>query len=320
MYHRIAQPQSDVWEICVSPQNFEQHLQVLKKKGNVVSLHQLAGEVNAERLSKNSIAITFDDGYIDNFTTAKPLLEKYGLPATFFISSGNIETDKEFWWDELENIILFTAHLPGNCKMVINGSLVEYDLKDESFLTEVMRQKHISWKACTETSPTTRAELFHTIWQKLQPLPYPDQQRHLQNIRLWAGLNTSARAGYRSMSANEIKQLAAAPNNLFTIGAHTVTHPALAYHDITFQKNELLENKNLLEKITGKPTDMVAYPYGNYNEATWRVAENLHFKGAFTTEEKTIKKHDHKFSLGRFQVKDISGEQFDQQFKRMGKG
>lgn len=320
MYHRIAKPESDVWEICVSAENFQQHLQVLKKKGNVVPLHQLCNEVNANRFAANTIAITFDDGYIDNFTTAKPLLEKYGLPATFFISSGNIETDKEFWWDELENIILFTERLPGKYNMVINGSLVEYDLKDESFLTEAIRQKHISWKACSEISPTTRAGLFYTIWQKLQLLPYPDQQRHLQKIRLWAGLNTSARAGYRSMSANEIKQLAAASGDLFTIGSHSVTHPALACHDIAFQKNELSDNKNFLEKITGKSTDLLAYPYGNYNEATFSVAEDLHFKAAFTTEEKTIKKHDHKFSLGRLQVKNITGEQFDQQLKRLGKG
>jgi peptidoglycan/xylan/chitin deacetylase (PgdA/CDA1 family) len=99
MYHRIAMPFNDHWELCVSPQHFEQQLQVLTKK-KVVSLQQLTGELHA-----NNIAITFDDGYIDNYTTAKPLLEKYRLPATFFITTGQIEYPASYWWDELARLV-----------------------------------------------------------------------------------------------------------------------------------------------------------------------------------------------------------------------
>lgn len=315
MYHRIATPQSDVWEISVSPQNFEAHLQLLKKMGNVVTLPQLSDDINAKRLKKNSIAITFDDGYIDNFTTAKPLLEKYGLPATFFISTGNTETNKEFWWDELEQIILFTAHLPSQFHMMINETLIIYDLKSEMLLSEQLAEQHIKWKACTQTSPTTRAGLFYDIWQHLKPLPCLNQQQYLQEIRAWAGVNASTRANYRCMQTAELQQLSA--NNLFTIGAHTVTHPALAHHTASFQKEELITNKNFLKQITGKPIDFLAYPYGNYSETTISITKDLHFKTAFTTEEKTIKKNNHQFSLGRWQVKNTSGEELNAQLKQM---
>ena len=98
MYHRIATPAHDHWQLSVSPQNFEAHLQVLKQY-NVFDLATLVTQV-----PNNGIAISFDDGYIDNYTIAKPLLEKYHLPATFFITNGSLGKQTEFWWDELEHI------------------------------------------------------------------------------------------------------------------------------------------------------------------------------------------------------------------------
>lgn len=150
MYHRIAEPESDVWELSVSPERFEQHLKLLKKMGNVVPLQQLARSVNSYYLPKNYISITFDDGYIDNFKTAGPLLEKYKIPATFFIASGKMENESEFWWDELERIFLFSEQLPPSFSLMIGKHLLDADLKPETYLTEEAARKHRLWKACVE--------------------------------------------------------------------------------------------------------------------------------------------------------------------------
>ncbi|HEY4324710.1 MAG TPA: polysaccharide deacetylase family protein [Mucilaginibacter sp.] len=313
MYHRIAEPKSDIWEIAVSPERFEEHLQVLRKMGNVVSLGQLANSISTEHFPGNNIAITFDDGYADNFTTARPLLEKYGIPATFFIASGNIENKREFWWDELELIILSAQSLPEVFSLNIKGNQILCELKNESFLSDEIRQQHNTWKACTETPPTARAKLFYELWQQLKPLPYPEQQRYLQIIRNWAKLPLTTRPGYRTMSAAEINQLAS--NNLFTIGAHTITHPALACHDVNIQKDELNENKGRLREITNREINLLAYPYGNYNEETLRVASELGFYAAFTTEEKTLRLKSPMRSLGRFQVKNITGAELRDEIK-----
>jgi peptidoglycan/xylan/chitin deacetylase (PgdA/CDA1 family) len=69
-------------------------------KRKVVPLHQFTGSWPA-----NSIAITFDDGYMDNYAVAKPMLEQYKLPATFFITTGQIEYRAPFWWDELAHLV-----------------------------------------------------------------------------------------------------------------------------------------------------------------------------------------------------------------------
>ena len=176
MYHRIATPAADIWGIAVSPENFEQHLQLLRKKGNVVPLRELVKDVKQGKVRRNSIAITFDDGYADNFAVARPLLEKYQLPATFFITSGNIGKEEEFWWDELEHILLFAPQLPQIFAAVFSDSPFSFDLRAEASLTEELLQQHRSWDACDEAPPTLRARLFFTLWQQLKPLPPPEQE------------------------------------------------------------------------------------------------------------------------------------------------
>jgi peptidoglycan/xylan/chitin deacetylase (PgdA/CDA1 family) len=308
MYHRIAEPEADIWDIAVSAGQFEKHLQALKKAGNVVPLQELADRHADGTLKKNSIAITFDDGYSDNFRVAKPLLEKYQLPATFFITTGNIGQAAEFWWDELENIILFTKRLPVQFSMRINNQLIEEDLNTAE-LTAEMRQKHISWKACTEAPPTPRCRLYYRIWEQLKPVPPIEQQTRLQKIRDWAGVGKGSRPDFQSMSLAELKEMG--KSRLTDIGAHTVSHPALAFHAPEFQKKELAESKSFLEEITERKIDLLAYPYGNYNKDTARIAADLNFSAAFTTEEQVVRARSDRFQLARFQVKNLHYGQFN---------
>lgn len=106
MYHRVARLKPDPWSLCVTPEHFAEHLQVLQKYTRV-------------RLDKfdpgsksPTVAITFDDGYADNLYEAVPLLARFDTPATFFITTGYIGGGREFWWDELERIV-FQSPRPG---------------------------------------------------------------------------------------------------------------------------------------------------------------------------------------------------------------
>ncbi len=308
MYHRVAAPAADIWDIAVSPENFEQHLKILRKKGNVQPLRQLVAELRDGKLQKNSIAITFDDGYIDNFAVAKPLLEQYGLPATFFITSGNIGKDEEFWWEELEHILLFTPKLPQTFSAEVGEGPFTFDLQAETHLTVELRQRHIYWNACDEAPPTRRAELFLALWQQLKPLPYIAQKELLGHIRDWAGVPVSRRAAYRSMTAAQLQEMGR--GSLFDIGAHTVTHAALGMHRLPVQEQELRDNRQYLTAVTGADIPLLAYPYGNYNSDTLAAAVNTGFAAAFTTEEKAVKKRSSLYRLGRLQVKNLPGQAF----------
>lgn len=105
MYHRIADLESDLWKLAVTPEHFSEHLELLRRSFGVIALRKLVENLRAETLKPNSIVITFDDGYRDNLHTAKPLLESAGLPATVFVASGYVDSERDFWWDELEQLL-----------------------------------------------------------------------------------------------------------------------------------------------------------------------------------------------------------------------
>ena len=99
MFHRVNDHDSDCLSVRVRV--FDEMLQILKNDYHVISLSELVNSVSAGReIEEGTVVITFDDGYKDNFSCAAPLLKKYGLPATFFITSRYIGTDRVFPWDQ----------------------------------------------------------------------------------------------------------------------------------------------------------------------------------------------------------------------------
>jgi len=99
LYHRIFAPSADPVMLCVTPACFESHLEFLKKYYNVLPLSELSGRLATGTLEGDEAAITFDDGYRDNLVNALPLLEKYDIPATIFITTGQLGKKASFVWD-----------------------------------------------------------------------------------------------------------------------------------------------------------------------------------------------------------------------------
>lgn len=99
MYHRVNN--IDINTMSVNVEMFSRQIEFLKKKYHVITLSQLLNDIlEDKRIHPKSVAITFDDGYKDNYTNAFPILKQYGLPATFFITTSYIDTQKKFPWDE----------------------------------------------------------------------------------------------------------------------------------------------------------------------------------------------------------------------------
>lgn len=90
-YHKIS-----------DPVNFESQLIYLKQKFNVICYKDFIDNIDDDKISKDSLLLTFDDGDISNYTIAFPLLKKYELPAIFFVITDLLNSDKPFWWDEIE--------------------------------------------------------------------------------------------------------------------------------------------------------------------------------------------------------------------------
>ena len=98
MYHQIAESACDPWGNCVSPENFKEHLEVINRHFRTVRLGDLTDFLQRDKTPRGAIALTFDDGYADNYQVARPLLEACETPATFFLVSDRIGSGNAYWW------------------------------------------------------------------------------------------------------------------------------------------------------------------------------------------------------------------------------
>jgi peptidoglycan/xylan/chitin deacetylase (PgdA/CDA1 family) len=307
MYHRVAEVESDTWDLAVSPARFKQHLQVLKQFAPVISAPELLTKLRTKTLPRRSVVITFDDGYVDNFTCATPLLEQFQLPATFFIIANTLARAREFWWDELERIFLVQPSLPAIFFLLLgDGRRLEFDLAADYILSEDLWTLHQQWKAQYAAPPTRRAQLYYLLWQTLKPLSFTEQEAAISYIRNWAKPASTVQPN--TMSVAQLRRLR--DNPLFTVGAHTLTHAALAYHSPAVQKQEMLTGKQILSQGLHSNIDLLAYPYGSCSDETVALARTQAFTAAFTTQAQTITGSANLYRLGRFQVDNWEGPTF----------
>ena len=103
MYHGVMPDEVTIAEgdsLQVRASDFRQQMEYLKKYYEVCSLHEAHSRLH-EPGAKPRAVVTFDDGYANNYLTAFPILRELGIPATIFVVTGKIGTDKVFWWDRL---------------------------------------------------------------------------------------------------------------------------------------------------------------------------------------------------------------------------
>ena len=130
-YHRVASPPSDPQLLAVPPSRFEEQLAALRAHFDPASLSGLAEALESGRRPAG-VVLTFDDGYGDNLHEALPLLERYDWPATVFVTTGYVGGAREFWWDELERILLVPSQLPDTLSLTVSGRRRTWDTRVSS--------------------------------------------------------------------------------------------------------------------------------------------------------------------------------------------
>ncbi len=312
MYHRIIDPASDPWGLCVSPKHFAEQMEHVRRSHRVLSLRGLIRTLTDGRLPKRVVVLTFDDGYVDNLWNAKPILEKYELPATVFVTAGYVGSDREFWWDELERLLLHPGALPETLRLSLNGTSHRWELGEAAHYSEDAYRRHRCWNAGTPGDPTPRHRACRDLHRSLRPLGCEEQKTALGALQSQASADgAQARTGYRALTRDEVYQLAA--GGIVEIGAHTVSHPVLSALPATAQRAEIQESKARLEEILGRPVTSFAYPYGtrsDYTSETVAVVRETGFACACSTFANVVRRRTDRFQLPRFVVRDWGGEEF----------
>ena len=278
LYHRVTKLERDPQLLCVSPEHFAEHIDVLRARTRLVSLQQFVREC-AAGFKEPTAAVTFDDGYADNFLQAKPILERAATPATVFVVSGFVGSNREFWWDELDRMLLKTEDAGWHVEDTVNGP--------------ERRRKYIE------------------IGQELKPAPYTVRARRLTDIQKEAGAGNNGRESHRVMTEQELRLLG--DGGLIEVGAHTVTHPQLSSLAPGEQEQEIKTSKRQLEELTGRRIETFAYPYGGTKDYTRRSADlvrNAGFSLACSNFPGIVWRTTNKFELPRILVRDWDGEEF----------
>jgi len=310
-YHRIANLSSDPHPVCVSPARFAEHLEILRKHRRVISLRQLVAALQNGHVPSGAVVVTLDDGYADNLYQGKPLLERFDLPATVFVTTGHLRGRREFWWDEIGQILLQPGTLPERLSLAVDGAQYDWDLNDARHYRQEDFCRHQSWNLRVDHDPTPRHRLYRDLHRLLKPMPAGQQQKILDDLAAWAGLSPCARETHRFLTPDEIIRLA--DGGLIAVGAHTVTHPILSQLSASSQRDEILGSKVQLEEILGSPVTSFAYPYGSqsdYTKETVAIIQEGGFDCACSTIAHGVSKQADRFELPRVYVGNWSADEF----------
>lgn len=297
MYHRIAEPAVDPWGLSVSPANFRSQLQALKRTRTPLSMNAFAEQLAAGTLPTNAIALTFDDGYLDNLRQAKPLLDEVGVPATVLVTTGWLGSDRLFWWDELTRLILLSKG-PIAASVTIAGETIAFDLGQPDDWEP--RRTWRSW----DPPRSEREKIYHTLWTKLQRLDDAERERIVGELGARLG-NAPADDDDRTMDREELATL---PSAMVDVGVHAVTHQPLTSMAPDKRRREMHESRDACEDTVGATMTGFAYPHGDLDSETRDIVAEAGFAWAVTTESRAVPTGCDPLALPRIMAPDISGE------------
>jgi peptidoglycan/xylan/chitin deacetylase (PgdA/CDA1 family) len=314
LYHRVATPDRDPQLLCVSPENFERHVQILRDRVNPVPLSEMAEDVAAGRPPDGKVAITFDDGYADNALTAAPILRRYDAPATLFATTGHTNSINEFFWDELDRIFLTPWELPQRLRIWLRDKPYEIDLGAAGY-AEAEALTNRGWTVLAGSNPTPRHQAYRDLCALLHDCTVSRRREVLEQLQAWAGVRS--RSSHRMMSSQELRRVA--EQSGIEIGGHTVDHARLSVETGESQRSQICENKLSLQWMTGRRLRAFSYPFGTRRDFTSETmsvvrAEGYHIGCA--NFEGTVAAGTDVLALPRMIVRDWTSREFSQKLEQ----
>ncbi|MDH7448050.1 polysaccharide deacetylase family protein [Aquimarina sp. 2201CG14-23] len=196
-----------------------------------------------------NIALTFDDGYLNNYEHAVPILKKHNIPASFYITS--IHSKNKFLWPDFIDL---TSYYSNKKEINFEGNRYVKNSNNEFVFNGVSLKNKC--KTISYDRITPLFNIFKDEWDIIKTKPLEEY--------------------WKLMTNDQIKEIANDP--LFTIGSHGFTHANLIEIPNHEAETENLASKTILEEICTKSVDEFAFPFGTYNEQLVAHCKSLGFK------------------------------------------
>ena len=277
-YHSIGsaeQAQFDPNVISCTQERFAEHVAFLKRYFTIIDVNTLLElQASQAEIDKPLAVITFDDGYLDNYRYAFPILKQHQASAIFFVSTQHIDGNQLFWWDQvawmLRNSKQQTITLAGSEPLDLLNLRIETAIHRT---LKVIKRDH--------TTPISR---------------------YLELLAEQTSCALDSPPAASTMSWEMLREMQQAGMD---IGSHTCSHRILSHLSREQQQQELAESKQILEQQLGKPIEVFAYPVGGldaYTEETRQLLQETGYKLAFNYVGYTNADLKQPFELGRLAV------------------
>jgi peptidoglycan/xylan/chitin deacetylase (PgdA/CDA1 family) len=255
-YHRVLdRPDPMIDDGGLDVAGFDAQSRVLAANFNVLRLDEALQRLASASLPPRAVALTFDDGYADNYTNALPILSRHGLTATFFVATAFLNGGR-MWNDTLIESMRRAA-----------GPRLDLSV--------------IGLDALDVASAEARRASCTRVIDQLKHRPLAERQHAVDCVATAVGqplpddlMMTDAQVcGLRDAGMH--------------IGAHTVSHPVLAAVDAGTAQREIADGRDYLRELLREPVDIFAYPNGrpvrDYSRQHVELVKQLGFKSAMST-------------------------------------
>ncbi len=283
IYHGLVADRSSHEWTQVPRDDFAGQMKYLKEKFTPVSLERLVNMLETGDIAPHTVAVTFDDGYKSNLDLALPVLKKYDIPATIFVSSGFVlaETgERSFLWPDWVTMI-FLSHRKGSLDLTGIGA-GRYEFSSTSDRYRARDQLVEQLKSIPDRKRRTIMQILTATFR--EQIDFRDFTRYLP------------------LSPAEVRCLA--DEELISIGAHSRSHSILSRVDDDDLEAEIIGCKKDLEDMTDTEITQFAYPNGRRCDIDRRAVRIVsgHYRAAVMTESGLVRAGDNKYLLRRIGI------------------
>lgn len=252
--------------------------------GRILSLDEGVRQLSSGQIKGRKVALTFDDGYRDNFDLARSILLRIGAPATFFVPVNPIDQQAVYWWDHLHAVVL-------NAKdRFVSWVKNRSDFKFLNPAFEITPSDSFTWdercravvKALNGASEYERGFFLNEVADEFGPY---------QGERLL-------------MDWNDIRQL---QQEGFSIGSHSVSHVPLTDLDEPTARHEIMSSADLIEDRLGQRPNGFCFPRGSFNMSHAKMVSDCGYSYAVTTQFGSNNAHSGVYTLRRRNMSDFHG-------------
>jgi peptidoglycan/xylan/chitin deacetylase (PgdA/CDA1 family)/CelD/BcsL family acetyltransferase involved in cellulose biosynthesis len=256
-YHRVTD-ESNVLFGGISPRAFEQQMRYLARYHKVASISEIVRHLDEGESTETLVGITFDDGYRDNYENAFPILQRYGLPATIFLTTGSIDSGEPLWFERLAEAVQKTTR----------------DYMD----LEIDVPRRFWMRTVSERVASSRQ-----IFLLLRSMENGERNQRLSEILKLLGGERGSERRNKMLTWEQARLM---QTQRIDFGGHTVSHPFLSKLTASEAAWEISESKRRIEEELQNPVHHFAYPNGreeDFREGDAELIRTAGYQAAMTT-------------------------------------